>query len=228
VSAFFGLDHAMPDASRFLCRGAPGKDGIPVTFSRRVVGEIDPRVFSVHTRSGAILHPECATTAPANQRFENHTVLIVGELGREPDDAPLSVDITGHLALEGNADAMGLSAPVIPLAAGPTLVLALAVKPGSIESDCPTNTRQIVVVVWAGGVHPTTGATQDNHLAGYEVSTQGHMIKPFALGDLKDRDNYVHLCLDTDEPARMVSFSAGILADPRGDVNPSTSVDVAQ
>ncbi len=48
----------------------------------------------------------------------------------------------------------------------------------------------------------------------------------FALGDLGDGDNCVPLCLDTDSTANRVSAAAGALVDPRGDLNPETSLEV--
>jgi hypothetical protein len=228
VSAFFGLDHAMPASSRGLCWKAPGQDGMPVTFTRRVVGAFEPSAFTVRTRSGALRHPECATTAPADARAKNHTVLLIGDLGGEPDDPPVSVEVTGRLPLEGGVDGNGLAGPVIPLAAGPTLVLALGLRAGAIASDCPARTRQIVVAIWAGGVKPSSVASQAAHLGGYRVTTRDGVVAPFALGDLGDRDNYVHLCLDTEAPAERVSFPAGLLVDPRGDRNPDTTVEISR
>jgi hypothetical protein len=227
LSAFFGLDHAMPGESRWLCREAPGKDGMPVTFSRRVLEPVDANAFTVITRSGARLHPACATAAPANAPAKHHTILLMGELGSEPNDPPVKVEISGSLPLEGGVDAKGLEGEVIPLAAGPTLVMALGLPPGSIESDCPNTTQQLVVVVWAGGVKPGPDSDQEAHRKGYRVSTAEGEVTPFALGDLHDRDNYVHLCLDTKAPAQRVSFSAGLLVDPRGDLNPDTAIEVS-
>jgi hypothetical protein len=238
VSAFFGLDHALP-ASPVLCREAPGQDGMPVTFSRRAIEPIDPSAFTVKTRSGALRHPVCATTAPANARGKHHTVLLIGDLGSEgggamcgtnrcPLDPPITVEVTGDLPLEYGASGKGLSGPVIPLAAGPTLVLALGYKAGTYPSDCPAATRQVVVAIWAGGVKPKPGADQAAHLGGYRVATSKGEVHPFALGALNNGDNYVHLCLDTDVPAERVSFAPGILVDPNGDVNPETSVAVSQ
>jgi hypothetical protein len=227
VSAFFGLDHAMPDEARLLCHEAPGLDGMPVTFTRRVTGRPDAAAFTVRTRGGRLLKPACATTRPADAAAENHTVLLIGELGREPDDPPVSVEVTGSLPLFGGADARGLSAEVTPLADGPTLQLALSVSPRAIASDCPQGTRQFVLVVRAGGVRPGPGADEARHLAGYRVETAAGTVRPSALGDLGDRDNYVHLCLDTPSPATRVHFDAGIVVDPRGDLNPETSVQVS-
>ncbi len=227
VSAFYGLDNGLPAEAAALCQQAPGKDGMPVTFSRRVVAGPDPEAFTVRLRSGALVHPICATMKPADAPAKDHTIQLIGELGNAATDPPVAVEVTGHVALAGGADAKGLSTLVTPLPEGPTLVLALAVAPGTIRSDCPGRSRQIVVAIWAGGVTPPSGGNQAAHLAGYKVKTATRELRPFALGDLGDRDNYVHLCLDTDDPATRVDFSAGILTDPNGDLNPDTSVPVS-
>lgn len=60
------------------------------------------------------------------------------------------------------------------------------------------------------------------------MTTGAETVTPFALGDLNDQDNYVHLCLDTDVEATRVSAAAGVLVDPRRDVNPETSVTVSR
>jgi len=112
--------------------------------------------------------------------------------------------------------------------APPRLVRALAFKPGTIRSDCRPETRQIVVAVWSGGVKPKPGGEKDSHLAGYRVVTNQGPVRPFALGDLDDRDNSVHLCLATDAPALRVTFAPDLLVDSRGDANPETSVEVSR
>jgi hypothetical protein len=226
VNAFFGLDDALPARAAGLCLAAPGKDGMPVTFSRRVAGPLAPVAFTVVTRSGARKTAVCATTSPASARSKRHTVLLIGDLGSEADP-PMTVSVTGELLLEGGVNAKGLSAPVTPLADGPTLVLALQATPATLESTCPSSTRQIVTVVWAGGVTPVSGASADAHRDAYRVRTAEGDVTPFALGDLGDSDNYEHLCLDVASPALSVSCRAGVLVDPRGDANPDTSVEVS-
>ena len=227
VSAFFGLDNALPRRAVFLWRSAPGKDGMPVTFSRRVEGPINPTAFTVVTRSGTRHHPSFATTRPANEVTERHTVLLIGELGDEPDDPPVKVEMTGHLALTGDVDAHGMSVSVTPLAHGPSLVLAYAMHPGKIEAHCPPETKQIIVVVWAGGVRPMPGVTRDDHRSGYTVTATDGDVAPIGLGNLGDGDNYEHLYLDTESRALRVSVQGGLLMDPRGDGNPVTSIEVA-
>jgi len=227
VSAFFGLDNGLPRRAAALSRSAPGRDGMPVIFSRRVEEPIEPAAFTVVTRSGARLQPSIATTRPANEVAKRHTVLLIGELGDEPDDPPVKVEVTGHLALAGGADAHGLSVAVTPLADGPSLVLAYVANPGKIEGNHPPRTKQIIVVVWAGGVSPMPGVTHENHRLGYSVATTDGDVVPIDVGNLEDRDNYEHLYLDTEAKPLRVSMKGGLLMDPRADPNPATSVEVA-
>lgn len=227
VNAFFGLDDALPGNAAGLCLQAPGKDGMPVTFSRRLSTQPSPSAFTITTKSGAMKTPLCATTAPANERSENHTVLLIGDLG-SVDDPPALVTVTGDLPVDGDANARGASVAVTPLEDGPTLVLALGFRAADLDTDCPSPTKQVVVVIWAGGVTPVDGATQETHRLAYRVTTRAETVTPMALGDLNDQDNYVHLCLDTDVEATRVSAAAGVLVDPRRDVNPETSVTVSR
>ena len=97
ISAFFGLDNSLPPRAMLIWRRAVGKDGMPLTFSRRVEGSIDPEVFTVITRSGNRLHPAHATTKPAHKYAKRHTVLLIGEMGDEPNDPPVKVEVTGNL-----------------------------------------------------------------------------------------------------------------------------------
>jgi hypothetical protein len=228
LSAFFGLDNRLPPIATLFHPEAPGKDGMPVTFTRRVMGgpSVDPTAFTVRTKSGALHQPLFATLAPASAPGKDHTVLLIGEFGDAASDPPVSVEVTGDLPLEYGANAKGLSAAVTPLADGPTLMLALAYRPEHFACDAPLGTRQIVVAIWAGGVKPKPGADEAAHLAGYRVSTKEGEVRPVALGSLKDNDNYVCLFLASDAPAERVTFAAGIVVDPNGDVNPETSATV--
>jgi hypothetical protein len=53
-------------------------------------------------------------------------------------------------------------------------------------------------------------------------------VVPFALADLDDNDNNHSLCLDVTGTAMSVSFPAGHVVDPNGDLNPDTTVDVTR
>lgn len=226
-NAFFGLDDAMPAEAFFLCRGGAGLDGMPVTFSRRLQEQPAPEAFAVITREGVVKTPLCATTEPAAGPAKNHTVLLIGDLG-SVDDPPQEVRIVGDLVFAGDdgATGRGLRVDVTPLEDGPTLVLAIAYAPGEIPSDCPRSSTQIVMVVWAGGVQPREGADQEDHRRAYEVTTTSGTLTPPALGDLNDRDNYVHLCLDTNAVVSTVRARGGVVVDPRGDLNPETEINV--
>ena len=63
--------------------------------------------------------------------------VLVGELGSDPGDPPVEVEVDGHVDLDGGGDAHGLRAAVTPLADGPSPVLALGLAPGTIRSECP-------------------------------------------------------------------------------------------
>jgi hypothetical protein len=227
ASAYFGLDNAMPENSRLLCWRGVGLDGLPVTFSHRVTGDILPSAFTVTTRSGKRLHPICATTKPAKGKYKNNTVLLIGELGSDKIDPPVKVEVTGNLLLTDNENAKGLSANIIQIGSGPTLALSMSYTFGEIKSNCPQDTKTIVVAVWSGGVVPAPGKTQTDHLFGYSVQTKTGFKKPFAIGDISDYDNYVHLCYDKVVNALFVNFEAGNLKDPNGSLNPETSIEVS-
>ena len=89
-------------------------------------------------------------------------------------------------------------------------------------------------MTWAGGVTKPSGEAADGAEARlYEVVIDEEnggktIITPFALGDLGDGDNNHKLCLDRPETIRSVRFPAGHLTDPRDDLNPDTSVNIAQ
>jgi len=223
LSAFFGLDNALPSL-RFK-----NVDGMPVTFSKRVQdpGSLEPNGFTVITRSGARVQPLHVTTRPAQAPSKRHTVLLIGEFGNEPEDPPVKVEVTGHLLLAGGEDAQGLSVAVTPLKNGPSLIMAYSVSPGDFADDFPLETKQIVVVVWNGGVTPVEGVTRDNHRLGYSFETvDGDSVQPIALGDIGG-DNYEYLFLDTEAAVLRVSMKSGLLMDPRADANPATSVAIA-
>lgn len=234
VSAFFGLDDSLPPQSIAICPEAPGMDGLPVTFSRRVIGSgiqgarVDAAAFTVVTRSGQQKTPVCASLRPAVEPGERHTVLLVGDFGDPVDDPPVQVVVSGHLPLEGGADGFGLAVDVTPLEAGPSIVLAMGYPVGGRDFDCPEGTSQVVEVVWSGGVVPGPGQTPENHREMYSVTTETGKVKPIAVGGVGDNDNYERLCLDTESPATRVSAAEGIMQDPRGDLNPPTSLNVTR
>ena len=246
LSGFFGLDNGLPRlASRAICRGASGQDGMPVIFST----EIDPTTmqagdFRVTTASGAVGEMLCVTLLPATDGGELRTVLLVGEFGAAETDPPVTVEIVGHIhSIDGTLDFRGAQVDVTPLAPGPSLVMAEIADPAAPDpglgqrrtdgDDCPTDgIMQAVRVVWAGGVTLENGDEPgDAERDLYRVTVRAadrteREITPTALADLGDGDNNHLLCLDTTDTPIAVSFPAGILTDPNDDLNPATIVAV--
>ena len=242
LSAFFGLDDSLPFIANLLCLGAWDKDGIPVVFSHTVNPDsLQTEDFQVLTRGGGVATPLCVTLRPASDVGETRTVLLIGEFGNAVGDPPVIVRIVGDLFSDGAVgrplNFSGLETVVTPLNAGPALVLA-EVIPESIWSqstpgtDCPRKSKQVVRVTWAGGVRLADGEEPgDTERELYRITLRypdgsKEDVVPFALGDLGDRDNNHHLCLDSKIPAYAVSFPSGHLVDPNGDFNPDTWVQV--
>jgi hypothetical protein len=247
LSAFFGLDNGLPPQAAAICPPGPVLDGMPVVLRHEIDERtLDPTDFVVRTRSGLGLVPACATTAPANEESEDRTVLLIGELGDDPSDPPVQATVTGSLLDEGGHDLRGASAPVIPLSAGPELVYA---EPAPAEPDtltfppltpsvlgrfqqntaCPAGTVQRVRVTWDGGVSdPGGGEVGEAQRVAYTVRfADGATTAPAALADLGDMDNNHLLCLDRSGTPVRVSAAPGRFADPRGDVNPASTVTLS-
>jgi hypothetical protein len=250
ISAFFGLDSALPkrNTDRVACVGAGGADGMPVIFTDQVdIKTLEPGDFRVTTASGTIGKVTCLTLAPADDPGELRTALLGGEYG-SIDDQPVSVEIVGNvLSLDGKVNFKGARVAVTPLEDGPTLVWAEIVPESDWElgkpatrlpwgggSRCPVGTKQVVRVTWGGGVtKPAGGSAGEAEGARYKVTTQGAdgsvtSGSPFALADLDDGDNNHLLCLDTTDTVSAVSFPAGHLVDPRKDLNPATSYSLVK
>jgi len=241
LSAFFGLDDSRQIALRtaLVCRGVSGRDGMPVIFSHEVDPDtLDAEDFQVTRGSGEIGDVGCVTLRPADDVGELRTALVVGNYGSR-EDPPVSVEIVGDiLSLDGSRTFRGTTAPVIPLANGPTIILAEHVPPNDwslgSEGDCPRpGLRSIVRAVWVGGVTKPGGEEIDKtEMALYRVSMRqpdGAVVEvtPMAVGDLHDNDNNHELCLDVEGEPLSVSFPAGFLTDPNEDPNPETQMAVS-
>ena len=243
ISAFFGLDHALPRQADFICRGAARQDGMPVILSTTIDSRtLDREDFVVITRAGLERTPSCVTLAPAIGPGELRTVLLVGDLGSAADP-PVRVRVVGDILSDGATGQVvnfhGAELRVTPLEEGPTIVWAEEVPKDqwsgggrSGGTPCPAGTVQVVRVVWSGGVRlPNGDEAGDAERALYRVtmrSTDGLAteVVPFALADLDDNDNNHSLCLDVVGAPLSVSFPAGHLVDPRGDLNPNTETEV--
>ena len=249
ISAFFGLDSALPERStdRVACEGGGGADGMPVIFSHEVdIKTLEPGDFRITTASGATNPVTCLTLAPADDPGELRTALLTGEFGSVADQ-PVTVEIIGNvLSLDGAVNFKGASVAVTPLEAGPTIVWAEVVPEAQWElgkkatrlpwgggERCPVGTKQVVRVTWSGGVTKPDGSdpADDKERRLYKVTTVRTSggpaeITPFALADLNDGDNNHLLCLDTTDPVTSIFFPAGYLTDPREDLNPDTTISL--
>ena len=241
LSAFFGLDDSRQIAVRtaLVCQGVSGRDGMPVIFSHEVDPDtLDPEDFRVTRASGEVGTIGCVTLRPADDVGELRTALVVGNYGSS-EDPPVSVEIVGDvMSLDGDLNFTGTTAPVIPLADGPTIVLAEDVPPNywslGSEGDCPRpGLRGIVRAVWVGGItKPGGDEIDENEMALYRVTLRqpdGTVvdITPMAVGDLGDNDNNHELCLDVEGEPLSVSFPAGFLTDPNEDLNTDTTISVS-
>ena len=247
LSAFFGLDDALPFmASRIVCEGAAGKDGMPVVFSHELnVQTVQPGDFKITAASGSVGEVSCLTLAPADDPGELRTVLLIGQYG-SINDQPETVEIVGNVLSKDNSlNFKGASVAVTPLENGPSLVAAEFVPqtewmldhPGTTlpfggGTGCPIGTSQVLRVTWEGGVTKPNGKDADEverdlYEVTYELATGSTSTRtPFALADLGDGDNNHKLCLSSEESVKAVSFPAGRLTDPRNDPNPTTSVSL--
>jgi hypothetical protein len=243
VSAFFGLDDALPLQANLLCPGGGGEDGMPIVLSRRVALEgTNPRLsassFRVTRADGRVGTVRCATLAPAVEAPERHTVLLIGDLGAHPGNPPARVEIVGSVPLEGGGDALGaVTTRIVPLPDGPSLVLAERFDPTTLPrggaGDCPDAARAGVVrVAWNGGVTPAgggeVGETQRRAITVTlrDVGGVERRESLAALGDTNDNDNYLELCLATTDRAVRVEVSAGVFVDPNNDANEAQRLDV--
>lgn len=249
VSAFFDLDDSLPpQASRVICDGANYKDGMPVIFSHEIdVKSMQAGDFKITTYSGKIGKVHCVTLAPADDYGELRTVLVVGHYGSKKDQ-PAKVEIVGNLlSIDKSVNFKGTSISVTPLEEGPTIVMAeiipknkqeLGKKPTVLRfgggSGCPKGTKQVVNVVWAGGItKPGGDPADDKERVQYKVTViqkNGSIteVTPFALADLEDGDNNHRLCLDIAGTAKSVFFPAGYVTDPREDLNPDTKIIITK
>lgn len=153
LSAFFGLDHAMPRIADWICFGAAGQNGMPVVFPlEQDIGTLQAGDFSVHTESGQKKSVFCVTPAPALDDGELRTILLIGDYGSDEDPA-IKVEIVGNLPDKTRQQNFkGRTIEDIPLQAGPELILAQEAlkhewsQKNTRATSCPSNSQQVVRV----------------------------------------------------------------------------------
>ena len=241
LTAFFGLDNALPEFSRLLYSNAPGQDGMPIVFSHELdPDELDGADFEITTQNGSKLIAEAATLRPANEAYELRTALLIGEFGNHPDNPPVSVKVIGDLMTRKGHNFKGETIAVIPLPDGPVLSYAEFFwftnhTPFVAEGrgcDCPwEETKRVVRAVWSGGVRALNGdELGDNELNAFEVTMiidkDTVIVHPFQLADLNDNDNNTDLCLREKGTPIKVAIKANTAIDPRDDPNPATEIEI--
>jgi hypothetical protein len=203
-----------------------GKDGLVVVFDTEVdAAALQARSFVVTYLDGEPVAAERAILAPASEDDENRTVLLVGELaavGAEPSH----VVVVEPLWAEDGRSLEGLSAPVVPFAAGPRAVAAevLAAGPGRCEGAA-----RVVRTYWSDELR----GVDAEDLARVRISSgegEGTTARPVRFDDHASEhgeageDNVLDLCLEDAAPPRRVWIDDGAFRGPAG--HASAAVDV--
>jgi len=241
LSAFFGLDNALPQRARLIWKNAPGKDGMPIVFSHEIDPEtLDASDFQVRTQKGDLFGVEHASYRPAVEAFELRTILLIGDYGNAPDNEPVEVEIIGDLKSRDGQNLKGQKVATTPLADGPFISYAEYFKIDDqypyVEKgggcDCPkAKTETVVRAVWSGGVRSKEGKElgENERTHFYVKLVQGKdtiEVHPFQLADLDDNENNIDLCVDETGIPIAVRADANIAIDPNDDLNPETEIEV--
>ena len=239
VSAFFGLDNALPG---LLCN-QPGSllDGMPVNFQFPLdASSLSETDFEVLDNLGGVHTPICALLAPANENGENRTVLLLGEFGTAVANPPVEVRVVGELyttetfsgesACSEIINLNGMTTTnVVPLADGPSLFFAQKIE-GDLN-ECTSGT-QTIQVAWNGGVTPyISGDTESDlfqYYTGYSDSS-GVLLPhvPISIADINDNDNFHQLCFPTSDEIVKISMMSNTVEDPNQDSNVYSEIDVS-
>jgi len=240
VSAFFGLDNALP--SLLLCNQQVGLlDGMPINFKFPLdASSLSETDFEVIDSLGNIHTPICVSMAPADENGENRTVLLLGEFGTAVINPPIEVRVVGDLlttnTLSGESVCSAIinlngitTKNVIPLADGPSLFFAQRID-GNLN-ECNSGT-QTVQVAWNGGITPFIGGDTESDLFEYYVGysyCSGDLIPhvPISIVDINDNDNFHQLCFSTSDEIVKISMMANTVEDPNHDPNLYSEIDVS-
>ena len=239
VSAFFGLDNALPS---ILCNQLGSLlDGMPVNFRFPLdSSSLSGTDFEVVDSLGNIHIPMCAVLAPANENGENRTVLLLGEFGTAVTNPPVEVRVVGDLftidTLSGESVCSAIinlngitTTNVIPLANGPSLFFAQRIDGNLNECNSGTQTIQ---VAWDGGITPYISGDTESDLFQYYIGysdSSGVLIPhiPISIADIDDNDNFHQLCFSTSDEIVKISMMANTVEDPNHDPNLYSEIDVS-
>ena len=242
LSAFFGLDNALPRTAIGISPKAPGKDGMPIVivFSHELEpSTLDESDFKIKTSKGDYFGVDVVTLRPAVEAFELRTVLLIGDYGNAPDNEPVEVEIVGDLMARSGQNFRGQKITVTPLRKGPFLSYAEHftiddsypyVKRGR-GCDCPKKTTTVVRTVWAGGVRAMNGEELgEKELQQFTITLERRNktieVQPFQIADTSDNDNNIDLCIKEKGTPLSVSVKANTAIDPRDDANDFTKINI--
>jgi len=240
LSAFFGLDNALPKTAIGISPKAPGKDGMPIVFSHELEpSTLDESDFKIKTSKGEFYDADVVTLRPAVEAFELRTVLLIGDYGNAPDNEPVEVEIIGDLMARSGQNFKGQKVAVTPLSKGPFLSYAEHftiddtypyVKRGR-GCDCPKKTTTVVRTVWAGGVRAMNGEELgNNELQNFSETLKRRnktiSVHPFQIADIDDSDNNIDLCIKEKGVPVSVSVKANTAIDPRDDANDFSEIKI--
>lgn len=239
ISAFFGLDNAMPFKSIGLWYKAPGKDGMPLVFSHEIDARtLSPLDFLITTQNGEICHVEFCTLRPSVEKFEFRTVLLIGEFGNFPKNPPVELIIVGDLKTLDGQNLKGQKIKITPLEAGPFLSFSEYFTLDSkkylkqIDCDClPKETQLVVRAVWSGGVKAINGRELGkNDLESFTIKLLQNKdtisVHPIDIADINDNDNNIDLCLNKIGIPIELRVKGNAVIDPRGDKNGFTKIRI--
>ena len=241
ISAFFGLDNAMPQKSMGIWSKAPGKDGMPLVFSHEIdPTTLNPDAFLITTQRGDKLNVAFATFKPAIEAFELRTILLIGEFGNTPNNEPKEVKIVGDLKTRDGQNLKGQKIEVTPLTNGPFISYAeyfmldkeYPFREKGSGCDCPkTETEMVIRTVWAGGVRATNGKELGKkELTSFSITliqnSDTIKVHPFHIADINDNDNNIDLCIKEKGIPILVEAKENIAIDPKGDKNFKTKIKV--
>lgn len=241
LSAFFGLDNALPRSAIGISVKAPGKDGMPIVFSHEIEpSTLDASDFKIKTSKGEVFDVDVVTLRPAIEAFELRTVLLIGDYGDAPDNEPVEVEIVGDLLARSGQNYRGQKIAVTALREGPYLSYAehfvvddaYPFNQRGRGCDCPKKTTTIVRTVWAGGVRAMDGEELgDKDLQQFTVTLEKRRNKtidvhPFQIADTGDNDNNIDLCINEKGKPISVSVKSNTAIDPRDDPNDFTTIKI--
>ena len=239
VSAFFGLDNALPS---LLCNQLGSLlDGMPVNFRFPLdSSSLTETDFEVVDSLGNIHIPMCAVLAPANENGENRTVLLLGEFGTAVTNPPVEVRVVGDLftidTLAGESACSAImnlngitTTNVIPLSDGPSLFFAQRIDGNLNECNSGIQTIQ---VAWDGGITPYISGDSESDLFQYYIGysdSSGVLVPhvPISIADINDNDNFHQLCFSTSDEIVKISMMANTVEDPNQDPNLYCEIDVS-